>query len=155
MGRDGWRFKRARAKTCARRYRERRGVLPTACLRLVKRLFSGFMSDVTHILAGSFHDLGFLLRGQKKYADAEKAYRQALDLKEQLVVESPAEPAYRPALARSRANLGQLLGEKKKSKPRPTTSAISPASWRCGSPLTRMLRSGGRQPPECVTFSGG
>jgi tetratricopeptide (TPR) repeat protein len=63
-------------------------------------------------LAGGYNDLGsFLLRLQRKYVYAEAAFRQAVSLDEQLATESPT---YRPALARSRSNLANVLQKRGK-----------------------------------------
>jgi serine/threonine protein kinase/Flp pilus assembly protein TadD len=60
-------------------------------------------------LAGSHHNLGLLLAGLGKRAEAEKEYRQALALYEKLAADFPAVPEYRHDLASSHNNLGALL----------------------------------------------
>jgi tetratricopeptide (TPR) repeat protein len=57
-------------------------------------------------LAGSHVNLGVLLAGLGKRAEAERHYRRALDFQEKLVAGAPAVPQYRQDLAGSHVNLG-------------------------------------------------
>jgi serine/threonine protein kinase len=59
-------------------------------------------------LANDYQDLGFLLWRERKYESAEEENRRGLELTEQLAA---ASSAYRPALGRSRARLGEVLRE--------------------------------------------
>jgi tetratricopeptide (TPR) repeat protein len=60
-------------------------------------------------LAESHHNLGLLLAGLNKRAEAEAAYRQALAIREKLTAEYPAVSQYRLELAGSHNSLGALL----------------------------------------------
>jgi tetratricopeptide (TPR) repeat protein len=57
----------------------------------------------------SHHNLGVVLKDLGQRPAAEKAYRRALDLYEQLAADFPAVPEYRLGLANSHNNLGNLL----------------------------------------------
>jgi hypothetical protein len=54
-------------------------------------------------LAGTHNNMGNLLQITGRAADAEKAYRQALQLQERLVAEHPQVPEYRQDLASAHA----------------------------------------------------
>jgi tetratricopeptide (TPR) repeat protein len=60
-------------------------------------------------LAMTHNNLGLLLQATGRVAEAEKAYRQALQLYERLVAEHPQVPQYRQELAMTHNNLGVLL----------------------------------------------
>jgi tetratricopeptide (TPR) repeat protein len=60
-------------------------------------------------LAMTHNNLGNLLQATGRVAEAEKAYRQALQLRERLVAEHPQVPQYRQELATTHNNLGVLL----------------------------------------------
>jgi tetratricopeptide (TPR) repeat protein len=79
-------------------------------IALYQRLADDFpgIPDYRAELAGGYSDLGNFLRRQRRYGDAEEAYRQALELKEKLAAESAT---YGPVLARTRSHLGQVLRE--------------------------------------------
>src|SRR5207253_835785 len=56
-------------------------------------------------------NLGLLLQELGRRADAEAAYRRAIELQEALARAFPAVPAYRGDLAHSQSNLGNVLNE--------------------------------------------
>ncbi|HXG10518.1 MAG TPA: tetratricopeptide repeat protein, partial [Gemmataceae bacterium] len=60
-------------------------------------------------LATSHNNLGILLAQTNRQPDAERAFRTALRLQEELVAEFPSQPEYRRHLATSHTNLGNLL----------------------------------------------
>src|SRR5262249_14286134 len=60
-------------------------------------------------LARSNNNLGEMLRDQGKYAVAEAALRQAVDLRERLVTDYPSVRSYQEALATSQLDFGYLF----------------------------------------------
>jgi Flp pilus assembly protein TadD len=60
-------------------------------------------------VASRGYNLGVLLEATGRADEAEKAFRQALPLYEQLVAEHPQVPEYRQQLATTHNNLGALL----------------------------------------------
>src|SRR5262249_439908 len=57
----------------------------------------------------TYHNLGHVLRDQEKYAEAETAYRKALDLRQQLANDYANVPGYRGELADSQLMIGHRL----------------------------------------------
>jgi serine/threonine protein kinase/tetratricopeptide (TPR) repeat protein len=96
--------------------REERGEAETAFQRAIalRRQLAEDFPDVLSYraeLATDYHDLGFLLWRERKYESAEEEHRRGLELTVQLAA---ASPAYRPALGRSRARLGEVLREQQR-----------------------------------------
>src|SRR5207249_3605870 len=68
-------------------------------------------------LARSHNNLGLLLGGQGRWAEAEAAYRHALSVWERLAADFPAVPEYQVNLAGSYGNLGLLLSDRGEPEP--------------------------------------
>jgi tetratricopeptide (TPR) repeat protein len=62
-----------------------------------------------HSLAGSYHNLGLLLKEAGQRADAEVVFRLAVIMQMKLVTDFPDVPTYRDFLARHLTSLGNLL----------------------------------------------
>jgi serine/threonine protein kinase/tetratricopeptide (TPR) repeat protein len=66
--------------------------------------------------AHAFNNLGIVHNGAGRFVEAEKAYREALTLKEKLADRFPSVPQFRLELARSFNNQGALLAAMKRPK---------------------------------------
>jgi tetratricopeptide (TPR) repeat protein len=67
-------------------------------------------------VASSGYNLGVLLQATGRVAEAEKAYRQALQLRERLVAEHPQVVEYKIDLGRTLAAFGVLYATQGKSE---------------------------------------
>ncbi len=65
-------------------------------------------------LAKNYNDLAHLMERQGNSPEAEKAYREALNLHEKLAAEAGEVPAHQQDLARTRSNMGQWLRKQQK-----------------------------------------
>jgi Flp pilus assembly protein TadD len=68
------------------------------------------VAEYQNDLASTCNNLGVVLAGQGKLAEAQKEYQQALALQHRLVEAYPARPLYRQELIRTLNNLGNLAG---------------------------------------------
>lgn len=73
------------------------------------------MPEYREDLARSLNRLGILMLDQRKWAESEAAYRQALTINAKLAVDFPAIPSYRREMAGNHNNLGVVL--EKQGKP--------------------------------------
>ena len=87
-------------------------------LEIQEKLLSDFpaVPSYWNDVAGSYNNLGNLLKDSSRWTEAEAAYRRSLEIQEKLANDSPDEQLYQERLAGSYQNLGDLFSNQGKGE---------------------------------------